>query len=64
LPFYKQYLPHLKNMKTSYNYAIIDDNPIDIKIVESNLSKLPHLKLVKTFNSPIEAIPTIQEGLD
>jgi hypothetical protein len=51
-------------MKTSYNYAIIDDNPIDIKIVESNLSKLPHLKLVKTFNSPIEAIPTIQEGLD
>lgn len=50
-------------MKTSYNYVIIDDNPIDIKILESNLSKLSHLKLVKTFNSPIEAIPTIHEGL-
>jgi DNA-binding LytR/AlgR family response regulator len=50
-------------MKNNYNYIIIDDNPIDIKILESNLSKLPHLKLINAFNNPIEAIPTIHEGL-
>lgn len=50
-------------MKNTYNYIIIDDNPIDIKILESNLSKLPHLKLIDTFENPIEAIPTIHEGL-
>lgn len=50
-------------MKNTYNYVIIDDNPVDIKILESNLVKLPHLKLINTFNNPIEAIPTIHEGL-
>ena len=34
-----------------------------LKILESNLSKLPHLKLIDTFENPIEAIPTIHEGL-
>jgi DNA-binding LytR/AlgR family response regulator len=50
-------------MKNTYSYIIVDDNPIDIKILESNLSKLPHLKLIQTFNNPIDAIPTIHEGL-
>lgn len=46
-------------MKTIYNCIIIDDNPIDIKILESYLAKLPHLKLMATFNNPIDAIPAI-----
>lgn len=50
-------------MKNTYRYIIIDDNPIDIKILRSHLSKLTHLKLIQTFNSSIEAIPTIHEGL-
>jgi DNA-binding LytR/AlgR family response regulator len=50
-------------MKNTYNYIIADDNPIDIKILEGNLSKLPHLKLIQTFNNPIDAIPIIHEGL-
>lgn len=50
-------------MKNTYHYIIIDDNPIDIKILRSHLSKLTHLKLIQTFNSSIEAIPTIHEGL-
>jgi DNA-binding LytR/AlgR family response regulator len=50
-------------MKNTYSYIIVDDNPIDIKILEGNLSKLPHLKLIETFNNPIDAIPTIHEGL-
>jgi DNA-binding LytR/AlgR family response regulator len=50
-------------MKNTYSYIIVDDNPIDIKILEGNLSKLPHLKLIQTFNNPIDAIPTIHEGL-
>lgn len=50
-------------MNNAYHYIIIDDNPIDIQILQSHLSKLPHLKLIQTFNNPIEAIPTIHEGL-
>ena len=46
-------------MKTIYNCIIIDDNPIDIKFLESCLSKLPHLKLIATFSNPIDAIPAI-----
>jgi len=49
-------------MKALYTYIIIDDNSIDIKILQSHLSKLPHLKLIQTFSNPIEAIPTIHEG--
>jgi DNA-binding LytR/AlgR family response regulator len=50
-------------MNNAYHYIIIDDNPIDIQILQSHLSKLPHLKLIQTFNNPIEAIPTIHESL-
>lgn len=50
-------------MKNTFNYIIVDDNPIDIKILEGNLSKLTHLKLIDTFENPIEAIPTIHEGI-
>lgn len=46
-------------MKNIYKYIIIDDNPIDIQILEIILQKLPHLKLIATFNSAVEAIPTI-----
>lgn len=50
-------------MRNTYNYTIIDDNEIDIKILESHLSKLSHLRLLQTFNNPIDAISTIHEGL-
>jgi DNA-binding LytR/AlgR family response regulator len=46
-------------MKNEYKCIIIDDNPIDIKILEVQLSKLPHLKVMETFNNPINAIPTL-----
>ena len=46
-------------MKNVYSCIIIDDNPIDIKILESYLQKLPNLKLIDTFNSAVDAIPTI-----
>jgi DNA-binding LytR/AlgR family response regulator len=46
-------------MKNEYKCIIIDDNPIDIKILEVQLSKLPHLKVIETFNNPINAIPTL-----
>jgi DNA-binding LytR/AlgR family response regulator len=49
-------------MKNTYNCIIIDDNPIDIKIMEVYLSKLPHLTLIETFNNSISAIPTIHSG--
>lgn len=51
------------SMTSTYNYIIIEDNPIDMKIVESHLCEFPHLKLINTFKNPIEAIPTIHEGL-
>lgn len=52
-------------MKNTYNYIIIDDNPIDIKIIDAHLNKLSHLKLIDTFNNPIEAISTIHgESID
>jgi hypothetical protein len=50
-------------MKILFTYIIIDDNSIDMTILQSHLSKLPHLKLIQTFNNPIDAIPTIHEGL-
>lgn len=50
-------------MKNDYSCIIIEDNPIDIKILENHLSKLTHLKLIQTFNNPMDAIPTIHEGL-
>ncbi|MES2518860.1 MAG: LytTR family DNA-binding domain-containing protein [Bacteroidota bacterium] len=46
-------------MPSTYKYIIIEDNPIDIKILKGHLQKLPHLKLVETFNNPIDAIQTI-----
>lgn len=49
-------------MQQNYNCIIIEDNPIDIKILEGYLSKLPHLKVIDTFHNPIEAIPTIHSG--
>ena len=50
-------------MKNLYHYIIVEDNLIDVKILESHLSKLTHLKLIKSFINSIEAIPTIHEGL-
>jgi DNA-binding LytR/AlgR family response regulator len=49
-------------MQQTYNCIIIDDNPIDIKIMQVHLSKLPHLTIIDTFNNPIDAIPTIHSG--
>lgn len=46
-------------MQLEYKCIIVDDNPIDVRILEGHLSKLPHLKVIETFNNPISAIPTI-----
>jgi DNA-binding LytR/AlgR family response regulator len=49
-------------MQVTYKYIVIEDNPIDIKILNEYLQKLPHLKLIDTFTNPIEAIQTIHSN--
>lgn len=34
----------------------IDDEPFGLKIIENYCSKIPHIKLLKTFNNAIEAL--------
>lgn len=50
-------------MRNTYSYIIVDDNPIDVRILLSHLQKLSHLKLIDTFSSAISAIPKIHEDL-
>jgi len=49
-------------MQSTYKYIVIEDNPIDIKILTGYLQKLPHLKLIDTFQNPIDAIQTIHNN--
>jgi DNA-binding LytR/AlgR family response regulator len=49
-------------MQSTYKYIVIEDNPIDIKILTGYLQKLPHLKLIDTFQNPIDAIQTIHSN--
>lgn len=49
-------------MQVTYKYIVIEDNPIDRKILNECLQKLPHLKLIDTFQNPIDAIQTIHSN--
>ncbi|PWK18061.1 LytTR family two component transcriptional regulator [Arcicella aurantiaca] len=49
-------------MQVTYKYIVIEDNPVDMKILNDFLQKLPHLKLIDTFHNPIEAIQTIHSN--
>ncbi|WP_018615767.1 LytR/AlgR family response regulator transcription factor [Segetibacter koreensis] len=39
----------------------IDDEELALELLEDNISKVPYLELVGSFNNPLEAISTIQE---
>ncbi|MCU0468284.1 MAG: LytTR family DNA-binding domain-containing protein [Arcicella sp.] len=49
-------------MSSLYNCVLIEDNPIDTKIIEGHLRKLPHLRLLSVFENPIDSIQTIHAG--
>jgi DNA-binding LytR/AlgR family response regulator len=44
-----------------YNYIIIEDNPVQRKILTTFLEKIPDIQLIGTFESAINAISTLQE---
>src|SRR4051812_41640752 len=39
----------------------IDDEELALELLEDNISKIPYLQLVASFNNPLAAISTIQE---
>lgn len=39
----------------------IDDEELALELLEDNISKVPYLRLIGSFNNPLEAISTIQE---
>ena len=39
----------------------IDDEPLALELLEDNISKVPFLKLVASFDSAVKAIPLLQE---
>ena len=41
---------------------IIDDEPLAIKVIQKHLSDFPHMELVATFNTAIEALSIIENG--
>ena len=41
---------------------IIDDEPMAIKVVERHLKEFEYMALIDTFNNPIAALPTIENG--
>ena len=45
-----------------YNCIIIDDEYLARKLVADYISKIDHLKLIDSFDSPIRAINTIAKG--
>ncbi|MES2516682.1 MAG: LytTR family DNA-binding domain-containing protein [Bacteroidota bacterium] len=47
---------------TTYNYIVIDNDPIDIEILKGHFKKFPHLKLIGAFSNPIDAIPIIHSS--
>lgn len=50
-------------MQVTYKYIVIEDNPVDMKILSEYLQKLPHLKLIDTFQNPVDAIQTIHSNM-
>ncbi len=43
------------------NCIAIDDEPLALELLEDNISKLPYLKLVGSYDNAIEAMKVIQE---
>lgn len=41
---------------------IIDEEPVDIKIIETYLKEFPNMELVSTFKDPFKALPVIEKG--
>ena len=39
----------------------IDDEPLALELLEDNISKVPFLKLVASFDSAVKAIPLLQQ---
>src|SRR5438105_9996600 len=39
----------------------VDDEPLALELLEDNISKVPYLQLVASYNNPLDAIKTIQE---
>ena len=39
---------------------IIDDEPLAIEVIQAHLSQLPEIKLVATYNNPVEAIEKLK----
>lgn len=44
------------------NCIVVDDEPLAIDIINDYINKIPFLRLVKSFQNPIEAITAVQEG--
>lgn len=44
------------------NCIVVDDEPLAIDIINDYIEKIPFLKLVKSFQNPIEALTAVQEG--
>lgn len=44
------------------NCLVVDDEPLALDIIEDYISKIPFLKLYKTFQNPIDALTVVQEG--
>jgi two-component system, LytTR family, response regulator len=43
------------------NCIAIDDEPLALELLEDNISKLPYLKLIGSYDSALEAMKAIQE---
>ena len=43
------------------NCIAIDDEPLALELLEDNISKLPYLKLVGSYDSALDAMKAIQE---
>nr|MBC7613053.1 response regulator transcription factor [Pseudopedobacter sp.] len=44
------------------NCIVVDDEPLATDIINDYINKIPFLKLVKSFQNPIEALTALQEG--
>jgi two-component system, LytTR family, response regulator len=44
------------------NCIAIDDEPLALSRLEGFISKVPHLKLIRTFDNPVEAIGWLKEN--
>lgn len=44
------------------NCIVVDDEPLAIDIINDYINKIPFLRLIKSFQNPIEALTKVQEG--